>query len=754
MTPLFDAPKLLDLDKVIRSTINPRRRFNEGALNELASNIRRHGVLQPILCRPTRVGEGEFFEIVAGERRWRASRIAEQPQIPAIVREMTDTEALEIAVIENAQREDLHPLEEAEGFEALLKSYGHSEANAQSADDLAAKIGKSRTHIYNRLKLLQLIPDLRDAFFKDDFNATVAQQLARLPAKLQPKAFAALRKATADGEPINVRESAKLLRAQFHLRMDRATFPIEDAGLLEGAPACTKCPKMSGNEPDLFGDEPDNVCTDGDCFQGKKLAFNERIKAKAREAGLEVMDGDNAHAMLKFGTASDELNGDYVYMDRGLPNLTGSDKTLTRLLGTLLKPSALFEHPKDHTLREIVLVTKAIDSLRKNGLLINDPTKDKPRKKKQAEDTSTTVATARDTSHIEPSAALPVTGESDPLYDKAVEVVLKHGKPSISLVQRNLQIGYNRAARLLEQMEKDGLVSPMATDGTRQLTDEDRAVHMVAANQGFGLVTSHDESATKAADLFKEHQWRVAAFKALHNQLHDRDDYLERGLRMAAKDLCLTYLDGPEWPLLSQLWGWGDQEAMFHEQVDTVLASLDVHQLLILLTELAAIPDVYVDVPRDISEASVTNLTQLCEDEELDAPIDWRSLRNQAEFGELSESDLPHQSPARAGEALGGASRGGDKSPPESQGQAPQGAQTKDESQLPHWVGQKVRIKGAKTIGEITVVFSDGALEVATPAGEEGNRNLRRCCSHELQILPGQKRPEGVVHWPFPVNKS
>lgn len=700
MTPLFDAPKLLDLDKVIRSSINPRRRFNEGALNELASNIRRHGVLQPILCRPKKVGDDEFFEIVAGERRWRASRIAEQPQVPAIVREMTDTEALEIAVIENAQREDLHPLEEAEGFGALLKAYGHGEASSQSADDLAAKIGKSRTHIYNRLKLLQLIPDLRDAFFKDDFNATVAQQLARLPAKMQPKAFAALRKATADGEPINVRESAKLLRAQFHLRMDRATFPIEDASLLEGAPACTQCPKMSGNEPDLFGDEPDNVCTDGDCFQGKKLAFNERIKAKAREEGLEVMDGDNARAMLKFGTASDELNGDYVYMDRGLPNLTGTDKTLARLLGTLLKPSALFEHPKEHTLREIVLVSKAIDSLRKNGLLINDPEKDKPRKKKPKEDLATSVATARDTSHMEPS------------------------QPSWSDVL------------------------PGEADGSLHGESQDAEDEAQAAEVGFGLVNEY------AADLATEHQWRVAAFKALHARLHDRDDYLERGLRMAVKDLCLTYLDGPEWQLMAELWGWpAIRSAFFDEQLDKALAELDAHQLLILITELAAIPDVFVQAPADTSEATTTNLTQLCEDEELDEPIDWRSLRNQADFGELSESDLPPNSPARAGEALGGASQGGDKSPPENQGQAPQGAQGKEGSQLPHWVGQKVRIKGAKTIGEITVVFSDGALEVATPAGEEGVRNLRRVVSHELQVLPGQTPPEGHVHWPFPTDK-
>lgn len=674
MTPLFDAPKLLDLDKVVRSTINPRRRFNEASLVELANNIRRHGVLQPILCRPTQMAGQEYFEIVAGERRWRASGVAAQPQIPAIVREMNDAEALEIAVIENAQREDLHPLEEAEGFEALLRAYGHTESDASSADDLAAKIGKSRTHIYNRLKLLQLIPDLRDAFFKDEFNATVAQQLARLPAKMQPKAFAALRKAAVDGETINVKESAKLLRAQFHLRMDRATFPIDDAGLLSGAPACTKCPKMSGNEPDLFGDEPDNVCTDGDCFQSKKLAFNERIKDKAREAGLEVIEGEAARPLLKFGTVSDELNGDYVYMDRGLPNLTGSDKSLARLLGTLLKPSALFEHPKDHTLREIVQVTKAIASLRSHELLINDPDKDRPKAKKPKGDGTTTVATKPDTSRMEPSEALQPSGWDEPEDDEA------------------------------------------------------------------------------AAELAKEHQWREAAFRQLHAALHNNDSYLEAGLRMVAQELCEQHLDtdGQAWLLMCDLWGWKPvSNIMLYDQISLNLAEMNAGQLLILLTELAALPDVFVDTPQSNKATNVSNLVALCEEEEID--VDWAGLRRQAEFGELSGSDLPHVSPARAGEALSRANQGGDKSPPEDSIQAPQGAQTKEESQLPHWVGQKVRIKGAKTIGEINVVFSDGALEVATPAGEEGVRNLHRYASHEVQVLPGQTRPEGVVHWPFPV---
>lgn len=667
MTPIFDHPQMLDIARVVRNPDNPRKRFKQSALEDLAASIKRHGVLQPILCRPTLIGDVEHWQIVAGERRWTASRMAEQPQVPAIVREMTDAEAMEVTVIENAQREDLHPLEEAEGFEALLRIYGHGEANKASADDLAAKIGKSRTHIYNRLKLLQLIPDLREAFFNDEFNATVAQQLARLPAKLQPKAYAALRKITTNGDQVNVRESSKLLRQQFHTRMDKAVFPIKDATLVPSAGACTTCPRMSGNEPDLFGDEPDNVCTDPDCFQSKLLAFNERIKAQAREAGLAVIEGADANALLRFGKASDDLGGDYVYMDRGLPALTGNDKSLSRLLGTHLKASALFEHPADLTLREIVQLSKAIDALRKQKLLMNDPAKDKAKPPK-GRPPETTVATKPDTSRMDPSPAL------------------------------------------------------QATDDT---PDED------------------EDSEAEAQDQRQAEQaWRIEAFKAVHKSMHDADSVPVLGLQMAAIDLAIAYLQHAEaWALICDLWGFVSSNPFvsFEDHIATTIKALDHTQVLMLLAQLTVVPDVFPADASDLDKGTL-NLVELCEDE--DIAVDWAILRRKALHPELTEPDLPHQSPARAGEALTRASKeGGDTSPPENQGQAPQGAQTKEGSQLAHWVGQKVRIKGAKTIGEVTELLSDGALEVATPAGEEGCRNLRTLLRTEVDVLPGQTPP-------------
>ena len=165
---------------------------------------------------------------------------------------------------------------------------------------------------------------------------------------------------------------------------------------------------MSGR-PDLFGDEPDNVCTDGDCFQGKKLAFNERIKAKAREEGLRSWTATTpGHARpAPPAMSSMATTSTWIGACRTSPAPT---RRWRACWAPCSQPSALFEHPKEHTLREIVLVSKAIDSLRKNGLLINDPEKDKPRKKKPKEDLGTSVATARDTSHMEPSTPATACG--------------------------------------------------------------------------------------------------------------------------------------------------------------------------------------------------------------------------------------------------------------------------------------------------------------------------------------------------------
>jgi ParB family chromosome partitioning protein len=128
---------------------NPRRNFLEAELDELAASIRERGIVQPIVVRPAR-GSADRFEIIAGERRWRAAQRAGLHQVPIVALEASDSEALELAIIENVQRADLNPLEEAAGYQALANEYHHGQ------EDIAKIVGKSRSHVANTLRLLKL----------------------------------------------------------------------------------------------------------------------------------------------------------------------------------------------------------------------------------------------------------------------------------------------------------------------------------------------------------------------------------------------------------------------------------------------------------------------------------------------------------------------------------------------------------------------------------------------------------------------
>lgn len=137
----------LQISEIEPNRNQPRREFDEEALSELAESIAQHGVLQPILVRP--VG-AEFYQIVAGERRWRASRMAGLREVPVVIRELTDNEVMEIALIENLQREDLSPVEEAKGYKALMDTY------SMTQDDVSKSVGKSRSSVSNSLRILSL----------------------------------------------------------------------------------------------------------------------------------------------------------------------------------------------------------------------------------------------------------------------------------------------------------------------------------------------------------------------------------------------------------------------------------------------------------------------------------------------------------------------------------------------------------------------------------------------------------------------
>lgn len=163
-----NSPVTLKLNEIEPNKEQPRKTFDEKALSELASSIERNGVLQPLLVRPMADGS---YQLVAGERRWRASRIAGLTEVPVVIKEMSDEQAMEIALIENLQREDLNPIEEAEGLQLLIERYNLTQEEA------AARVGRSRPAIANALRLLGLPDEIRNLTKEGKISAGHARAL-------------------------------------------------------------------------------------------------------------------------------------------------------------------------------------------------------------------------------------------------------------------------------------------------------------------------------------------------------------------------------------------------------------------------------------------------------------------------------------------------------------------------------------------------------------------------------------------------
>jgi ParB family chromosome partitioning protein len=167
-------PSTIAVDRIIPNPKQPRRTFVESDLQELSDSIKEKGVLQPILVRPD-PSNADMFEIIAGERRWRAARRAGLTAIPAIVRTMDDREVLEIAIIENVQRADLNPIEEAEAYKSLIDRFGRTQ------ESVATQVGKSREHISNTLRLLNLPDEVREHVREGRLTAGHARALMKTP---------------------------------------------------------------------------------------------------------------------------------------------------------------------------------------------------------------------------------------------------------------------------------------------------------------------------------------------------------------------------------------------------------------------------------------------------------------------------------------------------------------------------------------------------------------------------------------------
>lgn len=212
--------RTVPIDRVSPNPRNPRRSFGEADLIDLAQSIREHGIVQPVVVRPSPDQSGRY-EIVAGERRWRAAQRAGLAELPVIVRDVDDRTALELAVIENVQRADLNPVEEARGYQQLIDEHGYSQA------DLGQVIGKSRSHVANTLRLLKLPDVVHDMLVSGTLSAGHARTLvtADNPAEVA-------RRIVEDGLSVRQAEALAQTPAAERPSISRSASAAKDADLL------------------------------------------------------------------------------------------------------------------------------------------------------------------------------------------------------------------------------------------------------------------------------------------------------------------------------------------------------------------------------------------------------------------------------------------------------------------------------------------------------------------------------------------
>lgn len=198
----------LPISQVESCAAQPRKQFDPEALSDLADSIRQHGIIQPLTVRKLQSG---YYQIIAGERRWRAARMAGLTQVPVVVIEADDRKAMELAMIENLQREDLNPMEEAEGYRVLMEQYGMTQ------EETAQRVGKSRPAVANALRLLHLSSDVRQLVETGKLTGGHARALVPLTPELQKKAAAAVIK-----DDLSVRQTELLVKKLTAEKVEKA----------------------------------------------------------------------------------------------------------------------------------------------------------------------------------------------------------------------------------------------------------------------------------------------------------------------------------------------------------------------------------------------------------------------------------------------------------------------------------------------------------------------------------------------------
>ena len=391
-----------------------RKRYTPESIAELAANVKAHGIIQPVIVRKLpALRDLAAYELVAGERRWLAAKEAGLAHVPAIVRDIADADLLSYQLSENLKRQSLDAVEEAEGYRDLMHEAA-KRGQKVKAEELADLFGISRRHVYNRLKLLKLKhPAAIEALQSGSLEPSKALRVARYPSvKLQGKAFEIVTALGANGEQISLREADERLRDKLMVRLDGVPFALDDDTMRnkgrvqfdsqvthrswDGSvvttppiPACLSCHNCSATDRE-FAAEVEGafgkgavVCTEKPCHDFKVKLHFERKVAQAKDAGLPVIDGDEAKAIQphpgvlkdfidldapchQAGTREDD-NGFVVY------------QTYREVLGKAAHATAILIDPHNKQPRELMPLDEAKRCLKKLGIqmIIPDETSGK-----------------------------------------------------------------------------------------------------------------------------------------------------------------------------------------------------------------------------------------------------------------------------------------------------------------------------------------------------------------------------------------
>lgn len=307
--------QMIPVNQIVPSPTNPRKFFDRDKLQELANSIETHGLIEPILVRPLHVfnGHSSFsnivgYELVAGERRWRAAQLVPgTTTIEAKVRDLDDRAVLEIQLVENLQREDVSPVEEADGYSAMLALKREDGTSVYTVDSLAARIGKkgkSKSYVYSRLKLRNLPPAALEALAKGDLPATVGELIGRLPSMEMRQEFwdEEFEGYGSDWFQMPSFRDIKLEIERGYMReLKSAPFSQADKKLLPEAGSCKDCPKRTGNNRAEYPDGRADICTDLPCYDRKIEAFNQRKLAEAAQTdGVRVLSPEESEKWFGF----------------------------------------------------------------------------------------------------------------------------------------------------------------------------------------------------------------------------------------------------------------------------------------------------------------------------------------------------------------------------------------------------------------------------------------------------------------------